>query len=58
LPGTNRLQNYEFIKPSHFREGLARILGVGILLAEGDEHKKQRKDLMSSGLNHASSSST
>jgi hypothetical protein len=46
LPGTNRLQNYEFIKPSHFREGLARILGVGILLAEGDEHKKQRKDLM------------
>lgn len=37
---------FQFIKPGHFREGLARILGVGILLAEGDEHKKQRKDLM------------
>jgi cytochrome P450 len=43
---TSSCQNYEFIKPSHFRDGLARILGVGILLAEGDEHKKQRKDLM------------
>lgn len=42
-------KNYEFIKPSHFREGLARILGVGILLAEGDEHKRQRKDLMPVG---------
>ncbi|GAB7329021.1 hypothetical protein MBLNU13_g00872t1 [Cladosporium sp. NU13] len=39
-------ENYEFIKPGHFREGLARILGVGILLAEGDEHKRQRKALM------------
>ena len=40
------VKNYEFIKPGHFREGLARILGVGILLAEGDEHKRQRKALM------------
>lgn len=39
-------KNYDFIKPSHFRDGLGRILGIGILLAEGDEHKKQRKDLM------------
>lgn len=32
-------KNYEFIKPWHVRSGLKRILGVGILLAEGDEHK-------------------
>lgn len=32
-------KNYEFIKPYHFRKALGRILGVGILLAEGDEHK-------------------
>lgn len=39
-------KNYEFIKPHFFRVGLGRILGVGILFAEGDEHKKQRKNLM------------
>ncbi|EMC99927.1 hypothetical protein BAUCODRAFT_30348 [Baudoinia panamericana UAMH 10762] len=39
-------KNYEFIKPSHFRNALGRILGIGILLAEGDEHKRQRKNLM------------
>lgn len=39
-------KNYEFIKPPHFRTALGRILGVGILLAEGDEHKTQRKNLM------------
>ncbi|KAK4580129.1 hypothetical protein LTR86_000332 [Recurvomyces mirabilis] len=39
-------KNYEFVKPSHFRNGLGRILGIGILLAEGDEHKRQRKNLM------------
>ena len=32
-------KNYEFVKPHHFRAGLGRILGIGILLAEGDEHK-------------------
>lgn len=32
-------KNYEFTKPSQLRKGLGRILGVGILLAEGDEHK-------------------
>lgn len=32
-------KNYDFIKPNLIRTGLARILGVGILLAEGDEHK-------------------
>lgn len=32
-------RNYEFVKPARIREGLGRLLGVGILLAEGDEHK-------------------
>lgn len=32
-------RNYEFIKPQRIRDGLGRLLGVGILLAEGDEHK-------------------
>lgn len=32
-------KNYEFIKPAQLRQGLGRILGVGILLAEGEEHK-------------------
>ncbi|KAK4506548.1 hypothetical protein PRZ48_000280 [Zasmidium cellare] len=39
-------KNYDFIKPPQVRNGLGRILGVGILLAEGDEHKIQRKNLM------------
>ncbi|KAL8736801.1 MAG: hypothetical protein Q9166_000167 [cf. Caloplaca sp. 2 TL-2023] len=39
-------KNYDFIKPAMARNGLGRILGVGILLAEGDEHKLQRKNLM------------
>ncbi|USP79523.1 hypothetical protein yc1106_06797 [Curvularia clavata] len=39
-------RSYDFIKPARLRNGLGRILGVGILLAEGDEHKRQRKLLM------------
>ncbi|KAK5167029.1 uncharacterized protein LTR77_007758 [Saxophila tyrrhenica] len=39
-------KNYDFVKPRQFRHNLGRILGVGILLAEGDEHKMQRKNLM------------
>ncbi|KXT12791.1 hypothetical protein AC579_1808 [Pseudocercospora musae] len=38
-------KNYDFVKPWHFRHGLGRILGIGILLAEGEEHKAQRKRL-------------
>ncbi|KAK4229991.1 cytochrome P450 4V2 [Podospora fimiseda] len=38
-------KNYEFQKPSNMRFNLGRILGVGVLLAEGEEHKKQRRDL-------------
>ena len=37
---------YAFIKPPGLVTGLGRILGVGVFLAEGDEHRRQRKDLM------------
>ena len=39
-------KTYNFIKPPQLVSGLGRILGVGVFLAEGDEHKRQRKDLM------------
>lgn len=39
-------RNYDFQKPGNVRFGLSRLLGVGVLLAEGDEHKFQRKNLM------------
>ncbi|KAI1744079.1 cytochrome P450 [Xylaria scruposa] len=39
-------KNYHFQKPSALRYNIGRVLGVGILLAEGDEHKIQRKNLM------------
>jgi hypothetical protein len=35
-------KNYEFIKPTQFRNGLGRLLGIGILLAEGEEHKVRK----------------
>ena len=39
-------KNYDFVKPGHVAQGLGRLLGIGVLLAEGDEHKTQRKNLM------------
>lgn len=39
-------KNYDFVKPGMIRYSMSRILGVGVLLAEGDEHKFQRKHLM------------
>lgn len=39
-------KSYEFVKPEQVRHGLARILGKGVLFAEGDEHKVQRKNLI------------
>ena len=39
-------KSYDFVKPFQVRFGLGRILGIGVLLAEGDEHKTQRKNLM------------
>lgn len=38
--------SYEYIKPALVRNGLGRVLGTGLILAEGDEHKAQRKSLM------------
>lgn len=31
--------SYDFVKPTMLRNGLGRVLGVGLILAEGDEHK-------------------
>jgi len=39
-------KNYHFQKPHAMRYSLGRVLGVGLLLAEGEEHKFQRKNLM------------
>ncbi|KAL5117323.1 hypothetical protein ACEQ8H_004768 [Pleosporales sp. CAS-2024a] len=39
-------RSYDFIKPERLRLSLARLLGVGVLVAEGDEHRRQRKLLM------------
>ncbi|KFZ08216.1 hypothetical protein V501_06058 [Pseudogymnoascus sp. VKM F-4519 (FW-2642)] len=39
-------KSYDFIKPYEFSVGIGRLLGIGVLLAEGDEHKFQRKNLM------------
>ena len=38
-------KSYDFVKPQLLREGIGRVLGVGVLLAEGDDHKMQRKNL-------------
>jgi hypothetical protein len=32
-------KSYNFVKPKPMRDGIGRILGVGVLLAEGDEHR-------------------
>lgn len=32
-------KNYDFIKPKELVEGVGRILGIGLLVAEGGEHK-------------------
>ncbi|RKF55520.1 Cytochrome P450 monooxygenase FUM15 [Golovinomyces cichoracearum] len=39
-------KSYDFKKPSRIFRALSRLLGVGLILAEGDEHKRQRKNLM------------
>ncbi|KAJ9293905.1 hypothetical protein DTO271G3_7281 [Paecilomyces variotii] len=40
------LKSYDFRKPDLARMSLERITGNGVLLAEGEEHKRQRKNLM------------
>ncbi|KAK8048549.1 cytochrome P450 [Apiospora phragmitis] len=39
-------RSYDFEKPSQVRNSIGRILGIGVLLAEGDQHKVQRRNLM------------
>ncbi|KAH8204419.1 hypothetical protein TruAng_001470 [Truncatella angustata] len=39
-------RNYDFEKPAEVKSFLGRILGVGVLVAEGDEHKVQRRNLL------------
>lgn len=39
-------KSYDFKKPGAIRFGLGRLLGIGVLLAEGDEHKFQRRSLL------------
>lgn len=38
--------NYAFRKPENVRVLLGRLLGYGVLVAEGDEHRHQRRNLM------------
>lgn len=30
---------YNYVKPAMLRNGLRRVIGVGLILAEGEEHK-------------------
>lgn len=46
-------RNYEFIKPPRIRSGLGRLLGIGILLAEGDEHKASYRSWVEDKSNNA-----
>lgn len=39
-------KSYDFRKPDQITRGIGRILGIGLLLAEADVHKAQRKSLM------------
>lgn len=39
-------KNYDFTKPSEFITALGRLLGIGLFLAEGEEHKHQRRILL------------
>lgn len=32
-------KSYDFVKPAFLRNGLGRIIGNGLILSEGDEHK-------------------
>lgn len=38
--------SYDFVKPWGVRAFLARAIGWGLIMAEGHEHKKQKKALM------------
>ncbi|KFA73136.1 hypothetical protein S40288_07502 [Stachybotrys chartarum IBT 40288] len=39
-------KSYSFVKPPETRRFLMRVIGNGLLVSEGDEHKAQRRHLM------------
>ena len=39
-------RSYDFAKPNELRDFLRRVLGDGLVVVEGDEHKFQRKHIM------------
>lgn len=39
------IKNYDFQRPQLLLAGIGKILGIGLLLSEGDDHKTQRKGL-------------
>ena len=39
------LKTYEFVKPLFVAATIGRVLGIGILVAEGDEHRVSQKHL-------------
>ncbi|KAI9807740.1 MAG: hypothetical protein M1826_004461 [Phylliscum demangeonii] len=39
-------RSYDFVKPPLMTTGIARLLGIGVLLAEGEEHRTQRRNLL------------
>ncbi|KAH8675851.1 cytochrome P450 [Xylariales sp. PMI_506] len=39
-------RNYDFEKPPQVKAAVARLMGLGVLVAEGEEHKIQRRNLM------------
>ncbi|RYP72197.1 hypothetical protein DL771_004327 [Monosporascus sp. 5C6A] len=39
-------RSYDFVKPADVQHALSRVVGAGLLLTEGDEHRFQRKKLM------------
>lgn len=40
------IKSYDFVKPELFRAAAGRILGMGLFVAEGNEHEIQRRNLM------------
>ena len=44
-------KNYDFIKPRLFTEGVGQMLGIGVLLAEGEEHKVRMEPEKSTSMN-------
>ncbi|KAG8162855.1 hypothetical protein KVR01_007333 [Diaporthe batatas] len=45
-----QLKCYSFVKPEYWERVVGELAGRGILFTEGDEHKRQRKLLIVSGL--------